>query len=160
LGPEATPAALRPVVVLLIVNLSLSIVLTVLVLIFRHSVIEYQLDHRHIVGAERDEVRHGYLVSLWVRVGGNILASVAYVFLVRALLRGQRWAYRRVITLGGVGILGLLLVLTTPYPPWMHVEQVLQALVLAALLYFVTRPEVRQHFAPDLPGRRTRRFRR
>jgi hypothetical protein len=46
----------------------------------------------------------------------------------------------------------------TPYPAWMRAEQLLQALVLAALLWFVLRPEVRAHFAPGLPGRNTRRF--
>ena len=30
----------------------------------------------------------------------GIVLSVVYVFLVRALLRGRRWAYRRVIWLG------------------------------------------------------------
>jgi len=42
----------------------------------------------------------------------------------------------------------------------MRVEQLVQALVLAALVYFVLRPEVRTHFAKGLPGRDVRRFRR
>jgi hypothetical protein len=63
-----------------------------------------------------------------------------------------------VILLGSIGIVGLLLVQLTPYPPWMRAEQLMQALVLAALLWFVLRPEVRAHFAPNLPGRNTRRF--
>ena len=65
------------------------------------------------------------------------------VFLVRALLRGRRWAYRRVIWLGGAGIVGLGILWATPYPAWMRVEQVLQSCVLLGLLYFVLRPEVR-----------------
>jgi hypothetical protein len=36
----------------------------------------------------------------------------------------------------------------------------LQALVLAALLFFVLRPEVRGHYAKGLPGRDVRRFRK
>lgn len=158
--PDQPPRALRPVVGLLLTNLGLSVLLTILVLIFRNSVIDYQVAHRHIAGADLSEQRNAYRVSLWTRVVGNIVVSIVYVFLVRALLRGRRWAYRRVIWLGAVGILGLVLVLATPYPVWMHVEQVLQALVLAALLFFVTRPDVRQHFAKGLPGRDIRRFRR
>jgi hypothetical protein len=42
----------------------------------------------------------------------------------------------------------------------MRVEQGAQALVLAGLLYFVLRPEVRAYFAKGLPGRDVRRFRR
>ena len=76
------------------------------------------------------------------------------------MLRGRRWAYRRVILIGGVGILGLLIIQTTPYPAWMRVEQLLQAVILAGLLWFVLRPEVRAHFATGLPGRDQRRFRR
>jgi hypothetical protein len=42
----------------------------------------------------------------------------------------------------------------------MHAEQLAQAVVLGAWLYFTLRPEVRAHFAKGLPGRDTRRFRR
>jgi hypothetical protein len=143
-GPATAPDApgeLRKIVVLLIVNLALSIALTIATVIARHSIVDYQLDHRHITG-----------------VVGNIVVSVVYVFLVRALLRGRRWAYRRVIWLGTGGILALLLIQLTPYPVWMRAEQLVQALILAALVYFVLRPEVRAHFAKGLPGRDVRRF--
>jgi hypothetical protein len=150
---------LRPVVTLLLTNLALSIVLTIAVLIARHSVVAYQLDHRHITDpAQRTVLRRSYSASIWGRVVGNVVISVVYVFLVRALLRGRRWAYRRVILVGALGIVGLLAVQATPYPPWMRAEQLLPALVLAALLWFVLRPEVRQHFAKGLPGRDVRRF--
>jgi hypothetical protein len=42
----------------------------------------------------------------------------------------------------------------------MRAEQLVQAAVLGGLLYFVTRPAVRAHFAKGLPGRDVRRFRR
>jgi hypothetical protein len=147
--------------VLLLVNLSLAVVLTVLTLALHHSVVDYQLDHRHIVDpAQRAALRHSYVGSLVGRVVGNIVVSVVYVFLVRALLRGRRWAYRRVIWVGCGGIVALLAIQATPYPAWMRVEQLLQAIVLAGLVFFVTRPPVRAHFAKGLPGRDIRRFRR
>ena len=159
-GPPP-PGALRPVLALLIVNLALSALLTVAVILARHSVINYQLDHRHITDpATRSTLRSSYQASLWGRVIGNVVASVVYAFLVRALLRGRRWAYRRVLWLGALGIVGLLLIQATPYPAWMRAEQLAQALVLATLLYFTLRPEVRAHYAKGLPGRDVRRGRR
>jgi hypothetical protein len=126
----------------------------------RRSIVDYQLDNRHITDpAVRHTLRDSYAYAIIGRVVGNIVVSVVYVFLVRALVRGRRWAYRRVILVGFFGIVGLLLVQATPYPIWMRVEQLLQALVLGLLVYFVLRPEVRAHFAPNLPGRTTRRFR-
>ena len=155
----AAPRALRPVVVLLAVNLVLSVALTLVTLALRHTIANYQLDHRHITDpSQREALRAGLVSGLIGRVVGNIVVSIVYVFLVRALLRGRRWAYRRVIWLGAAGIVGLLLIQLTPYPAWMRAEQLLQALVLGALLYCVTRPAVREHFASGLPGRDVRRF--
>ena len=54
----------------------------------------------------------------------------------------------------------MLLIQASPYPTWMRVEQLAQAVVLAGLLYFVTRPAVRAYFAKGLPGRDVRRFRK
>jgi hypothetical protein len=154
------PTALRPVVVLLIVNLALSVVLTVLVFAFKNSIITFQLDHRHVTDpSTRQHLHTVYADSIWGRVLGNVVASVVYVFLVRALLRGRRWAYRRVVLLGSIGIVALGLLWLTPYPAWVRVEQILQSLVLAALLYFVTRAEVREHFR-TAPGANLPRFRR
>jgi hypothetical protein len=153
--------ALRPVVVLLAANLGLSLLLTVVTVVARHSIVNYQLDHRHITDPQlRETLRHSYTYTIVGRVFGNIVVSVVYAFLVRALLRGRRWAYRRVVWISGAGIVALLLVQLSPYPSWMRVEQLLQAAVLAGLLFFVARPEVRAHFAKGLPGRDVRRFRR
>jgi hypothetical protein len=155
------PRELRPVVVLLALNLGLAVVLTLATLIARHSIVEYQLDHRHFTDLQqREMVRNSYTVGIIGRVVGNIVVSIVYVFLVRALLRGRRWAYRRVILLGVIGIVALVVLQLSPYPTWMRVEQLLQAAVLALLVYFVTRPGVRAHFAAHLPGRTTKRFHR
>jgi hypothetical protein len=155
------PRELRPVVVLLVLNLVVSIVLTIATLLTRHSIVTYQLDHRHITDpAQRQTLRDSYTAGIVTRAVANVVVSVVYAFLVRALFRGRRWAYRRVILIGAVGILGLVILQFSPYPTWMRVEQLLQALILAALLWFVLRPGVRAHFASGLPGRDQRRFRR
>jgi hypothetical protein len=148
------------VIVLLITNLALSIILTILVFAMKGSIITYQLDHRHITDPHtRESLRSAYSASIWIRAAGNVVVSIVYVFLVRALLRGRRWAYRRVVLLGVIGIIALGLLWLTPYPGWVRVEQVVQSLVLAALVYFVTRPEVRDHFR-SAPGASLGRFRR
>jgi len=150
-GPP--PAALRPVVALLMVNLLLSLGTTIAMLVTRHSIIEFQLDHRHITDPQqRAALRDSYSTSIVVRAISYVVVGVVYFFLVRALLRGKRWAYRRVIWLSAVGIVGLVVLLVTPYPMWLHVEQVVQAVVLACLLYFVLRPDVRAHCSD--PARR------
>jgi hypothetical protein len=155
------PRELRPVVVLLVLNLVVSVVLTIATLLTRHSIVNYQLDHRHITDpAQRQTLRDSYTAGIVTRAVANVVVSVVYAFLVRALFRGRRWAYRRVVLIGAVGILGLVILQFSPYPTWMRVEQLLQALILAALLWCVLRPEVRAHFASGLPGRDQRRFRR
>ncbi len=153
-GTPPPPAALRPVIVLLLINLTLSIAVTIAVFANKNSLIAYQLDHRHITDPDQRRIlRDSYSAGIWGRAVGNIVISVVYAFMVRALIRGRRWAYRRVVILSIVGIAGLAILWATPYPAWMRVEQVLQTLVLAALLYFVTRPAVKSHF-PQTGARR------
>jgi hypothetical protein len=158
-GTSDAPGALRPVVVLLAINLTLSIALTVATLVARHSIVSYQLDHRHITDpVQRQILRNSYVYGIVSRAVINVVVSVIYVFLVRALLRGKRWAYRRVVLISAFGIVGLIVLQITPYPTWMRVEQLLQAVVLATLLWLVLRPEVRAHFDKGLSGREDRRF--
>jgi putative effector of murein hydrolase len=105
-------------------------------------------------------LRDSYTAGIVTRAVANVVVSVVYAFLVRALFRGRRWAYRRVVLIAGIGIVGLLVLQLSPYPTWMRVEQLLQALILAGLLVCVLRPEVRAHFATGLPGRDQGRFSR
>lgn len=155
------PQLLHAIAGLLVLNLMLSLGVTIASLLLRNSLIDFQLDHRHITDPElRATLRDSYGYTIVVRALGNVVVSIVYFFLVRALFRGRRWAYRRVIWLGSAGALLLLFTLATPYPLWLHVEQVVQAMNLAVMVYLVTRPPVRAFFASGLPGRDTRRFRK
>lgn len=159
-APSDAPRALKPIVALLGANLALSIALTIATILLRHSLVNYQLDHRNITDpTQRQLLRDSYNYGIVSRAVINVVVSVVYVFLVRALLRGRRWAHRRVVVLSAAGILGLAILQLTPYPPWIRVEQLFQAIVLATLLWLVLRPGVRSHFAKGLPGRDERRFR-
>ena len=154
------PAALHPVIYLLLVNLVLSIGLTLVVLLLRHSVVDYQVNHAHLKSnsslspaEQRRILRDSATFAVYSRLVGNIVVAVVYYFLVRSLLRGKRRAYRRVLWLSIAGIASLALLWTNPYPAWMRVEQIGQGVVLAAILYQVTRPEVRAFFAkPPRPA--------
>jgi hypothetical protein len=155
---RAPPTALRPVIYLLLGNLILSIGLTVVVLLWRHSVIDYQVDHAHLRSnstlspdEQRRVLRDSATIGVYSRVAGNAVVAVVYYFLVRSLLRGKRRAYRRVLWLSVAGIASLGLLWVQPYPSWMRIEQVAQSFVLAAILYQVTRPEVRAFFAKPAP---------
>jgi putative effector of murein hydrolase len=86
--------------------------------------------------------------AVWTRVLGVLIVSVVYVFLIRRLRARSRSAYRRVTFISAAGLVAILLVLTqSHYPPWMRVEQVLQALVLAGLLWSTQQPDVKRFFA-------------
>jgi hypothetical protein len=154
-GVAPVDSALRLVITLLLTNLGLSIVLTVLTFVFRDSIVDYQLAHTHLPpNADISRVRSVLQQAVWTRVAGVIVVSLVYLWLVHRLRRGHRRAYLRVIWLSAAGIVGVgYLILLGQYPVWMRVEQALQALVLATLLWAVTRKEVRYRFAkPRLDG--------
>jgi uncharacterized membrane protein len=142
----------------------MSLLLTLLVFSFRDSVINFQVAHYHLQRGgnlspeqQLEVARSSAQIGIWSRVAGNVIVAVAYWFLVRSLLRGRRRAYIRVLWLSIAGILSLALLWITPYPAWIRVEQVLQSLILVAILYQVTRPEVRAYFGKQ-PGERRGRF--
>ena len=143
-----TPA-LRRVIALLFVNLGLSAVLTVLVFLFRDEVVDYQLAHMTLPpNANVAGVRQVLQQTVWSRVAGVLIVSLVYLFVAYRLRQGKRGAYRRVIMISIFGMVGIIYLLVAGnYPIWMRVEQVLQGLVLAALLWSVLRPEVRARFA-------------
>jgi uncharacterized membrane protein len=163
-APNRPPRSLHPVIYLLFANLAMSLLLTILVFLFRNSVINFQAAHAHIrEGAnltrqeQLDLARTSAQIGIWSRVAGNVIVAVVYWFLVRSLLAGKRRAYIRVLWLSVAGIVSLAFLWITPYPTWIRVEQVLQSFILVGILYRVTRPEVRAYFAKR-PRESKRRF--
>ncbi len=142
-------SALRLVITLMFVNLGLSVVLTILLLIFRNSLLDYQMAHTNIPpGANPAAIRQALQGALWGRLAGVLLVSALYVWRAFALRKGKRGAYLRLIWICVVGLAGIVyLIAAAQYPVWMRVEQVLQGLVLVALLIAVTRKPVRDRFA-------------
>ncbi|GEL27073.1 hypothetical protein PSU4_60270 [Pseudonocardia sulfidoxydans NBRC 16205] len=143
------PAQLRHVITLLLANLALSAVLAILFVAFHASLIDYQLAHLGLsAGVDVDGVRAGLSVGLWSRAVAVVIIGVVYSFLIRRLREGRRRAYLRVLVLSVVSLAGIAYLLVSyQYPAWVRVEQVIQAVVLIALLWATTRPAVRAHFA-------------
>ena len=148
LEPGSGQSELRRVIVLLLVNLGFSLVLTVLMLVFRNQLVNYQLGHLNLPpGTDLAAVRVQLRGQVWSRSVGVLVVTVVYALLIRRLLAGKRRAYLRVIWISVAGLLGIVfLVVAGQYPVWMRVEQTAQAVVLASLLWAVTRPAVRARF--------------
>lgn len=146
---RTAPVELRRVITLLLVNLGLSAVRAVLFAVLHNSLLDYQIQQLGLPpGTDDSGVREGLSVGLWSRVVTVVIIAVVYVILIRRLRTGKRRAYLRVLVLSVVSLLGIgYLVFSAQYPAWVLVEQGVQALVLLSLLWAVTRPAVRRHFA-------------
>lgn len=148
-APPEQPAPRPPrlvtiAAVLLMVNLALSILVTILSFVFRNDIIQATLNR----AAVPDETaRQAVATSLWVRAGANVLVGLLYLFFISRLYRGKRWAWRRLVWLSLAGCVGIVFLLTRPYPPVFKVEQVIQLLVLASIAFCVLHPDTRAHYA-------------
>ena len=101
---------------------ALSVLLTITVLIARHSVVAAPAGPpaHHRPGPARRPAPQRPRPASGAGWSATSCSASSHVFLVRALFRGRRWAYRRVILLGALGIVGLLLVQLDAYPAWMR----------------------------------------
>jgi uncharacterized membrane protein (DUF485 family) len=138
------------------VNLGLSLVLTVLMLVLHTSLVDFELAHAHLpANATPGQVavtRKALESATWGRLVGVLVVSALYVWRAAALRRGSRGAYRRLFLICIVGLVGIVyLVAAAQYPVWMRVEQILQGLVLIALLIAVSRRPVRERYAKPAP---------
>ncbi len=134
------------------VNLGLSVVTTVVTLLLRTSVLDYQLAHAHLPAgaspAAIDTIRRALQTALWSKTVATVLVAGLYIWRAYALRRGSRGAYLRLYYICVAGIIGIAyLILAGQYPVWMRIEQGLQAVVLVTLLIAVSRKEVRYRFA-------------
>lgn len=141
---------LRPVVTFLYVNLAMSALLAVLTVVFKNSLIDYQLQHMLGSAQSTSGKRDSLERMLWIRPASVLVISIVYVRLAARLRYGRRSTYRRVLAISIAGAAGMILmVTTTQYPLWMQALEVVQAIVLVGLLIAVTRQDVRAHFSGD-----------
>ncbi|MFI5734866.1 hypothetical protein ACIA49_32435 [Kribbella sp. NPDC051587] len=131
----------RRAVVLLFVNLVVSAAFAVLTVAFATNVVDYQLAAGSAKTAE--ELR----ISLWIRAAMVLVIAAFYWFIARRMLRGRRGAYVRVRTLSLAGLVAVsYLLATAAYPLWLRGVQVIQWLVLLALVIVTNLRPVRAAF--------------
>lgn len=148
--------ALRLVIILMFVNLGLSILTTIVTLILRRSVLDFQIAHAHLPPDASEHVvnavRSSLEIGLWTKLVVSVLVSGLYIWRAYALRRGSRGAYLRLYYICIAGLIGIVyLIAVGQYPVWMRVEQGVQAVVLVGLLLAVSRKEVRNRFAKQRP---------
>ena len=140
------PRLVSVAAVLLMVNLALSVLVTIMSFIDRDEIVRLTLEHsnRQVV---TDDARQAVISGLWIRAGANVLVGVLYIFFISRLYRGKRWAWRRLVWLSIAGGAGMIFLLTQPYPAIFKVEQVFQLLVLASIAFCVLHRDTRAHYA-------------
>lgn len=142
-------------IVLMLANLALSALLAGLMLALHEHLLDYQLAHLDVpVGTDLVTAREELRSSVWSRVLPVALIAFAYLVVIGGLRSGQRKAYRQVIVISVIVLLGTGLTLFQPFPWWVRAINVAKALVVVALLFLASRPEVRSWFRPDQPTRR------
>ncbi|WP_158880753.1 hypothetical protein [Amycolatopsis anabasis] len=141
-APTRAETALRPVIRLLYLNLAISVVFAALTFLFEDSILDYQ------VATQPGATRQALADVLWIRPVSVLVVGILYFGIAKRLHLGRRRTYARVLIIAILGFAGLVfLVVSAQFPLWMRIGQVAQAAVLLALLFFVTRPQVRALFA-------------
>ncbi len=117
--------------------------------VFHGALLDHQIQHMGLSpGADVAGVRAGLSFGLWARVASVAIIGLVTAVLVRGLRAGRRRSYLRVLGISVAGLLGSgYLVLSGQYPLWVDAAQIVQALLLIALLWTVTRPDVRAWFS-------------
>jgi hypothetical protein len=150
-GPTRQPMdnALRLVVTLMFVYLAMSLGLSILLLVFHNSFVNYELARTQVpAGSTTAAIRHSLQDGLWGRLVGGLAIAAVYVWRAFRLRDGKRGTYFRMIGICVFGLAYLLYLLASAkYPAWMRVEQVVQGVVLILLLLALTRRRVRDRFA-------------
>jgi len=140
---------LRLVVILMFVYPALSLVLSILLLTFHTSFVNYELAHTSVpTGSTVAAVRHTLQIGLWARLVGVLIIAALYVWRALSVRDGKRGTYNRLIGICVVGVAYIFyLLVSAKYPPWVRVEQAIQGIALIALFIALTRKPVRSRFA-------------
>ncbi|MFG3581173.1 hypothetical protein [Micromonospora chersina] len=143
----ATPPHVRRMIVLMLANLALSALFAGLVLVFQEQLLDYQLAHLDLpAGADLAAARETMRSSVWSRVLPVALVALAYLWVIHGLRLGERKAYRQVVFISVIVLLGSGVTLFQPYPWWLRAINVAKGLVAVALLFLASRPQVRGWF--------------
>ena len=142
------PTAVSVASLLLVVNLLLSVSVTVLALADFDQLARVGLRHL-AAGTDLRLARQTFRTVLYVRAVANVAVGVLYVFLIVRLRQGRWRVWRRMVWLSGAGGLGMLFLLTRPYPAVFHAEQAVQLVVLLGILACLLTPTTRAFIEPN-----------
>lgn len=142
-APVAVPRQLTWAGGLLLVNLLLSVSVTVVSWINRDDLVAMTAD---AAGGAVDAESFAEQM-LVLRSAGNLAVAVLYAFLMWGAWRGKRWAWRRLVWLAFAGAAALGYLLTQPYTPLLKAQQGVQIVVLLALGAVLLHPAIRAHCA-------------
>lgn len=102
------------------------------------------------------DTQHPDAVSIyvWGRAITELVLGMAYFLFAHLWRRGKFWGYLRMLMTSALALVSTLsvVVLHGTYPWWLRAEQLFQLVVVAALLYLLTRPAVRRRFAKKAPS--------
>lgn len=136
----------KTVVVLLVTNLAVSVIFALITLLLHGPILAYQ--HGHHPTADPAALSR----TLWTRPIPIILVALLYARFVRQLLKGDPRALRRVRIVSALGLIGVgWLLLSAEYPIWLRAVEVLQLLLLAALVITANLRVVRSAFDAPIP---------
>ncbi|MGI8903546.1 MAG: hypothetical protein ACR2IP_07795 [Solirubrobacteraceae bacterium] len=152
-GTGVLPWTVKGASALLILNLLLSVLVTILSLTHIGQLVRLAFAHRTNTNVSPDTARAGFRTGLYIRAAANVLVGVFYIFLIVRLRQGRWWAWRRMVWLSGAGSLGIVYLLTQPYTAIFKVEQVIQLLVLISIGACTMHPLTRTYIGPR-PARR------
>ncbi len=148
----APPVGITAVSALLVLNLALSVGVTIASLTHIDELIRVALAHQNTQGLQIDTLRESLRAGLYGRAVANVVVAVVYAFLIRGLRAGKRRAWRRAARLSTLGAVGLVYLLTRPYPAAFKAEQVVQVVVLGAVAAILFSPAMRAHFRTPAPA--------
>lgn len=142
--PVVVPKQLRWTAGLLILNLALSISVTVISFINREDLVQLMVNAAR-GGMSAAQAREVAETTLLIRAGTNLLVALMYALLLWGAWRGRRWAWRRMVWLAFAGAAGMIYLLTQPFTPILKAEQAVQLAVLLTLGAVLLHPAIRTH---------------
>ncbi|GIF05631.1 hypothetical protein [Actinoplanes siamensis] len=137
----------KAVVTLLITTLAVSVLLALSTLVLHDPILAYQRQHHP--GADPAALSR----TLWTRPLPILGVALLHVRFARQLLAGDPRALRRVRVVSALGLAGVAwLLISAEYPVWLRAAEVVQLLLLAALVITVNRRTVRSAFDAHVPA--------
>lgn len=88
-------------------------------------------------------------IYVWGRVITEVILGAAFFLFTFLWRRGKFWGYLRMLMTSCLALVSTLsvVVLAGDYSWWLRAEQAIQAVVVVALLYVLTRSVIRRQFA-------------